>query len=252
MLRLPTCGVDGRPRLAPQCAAVAVAAAGGDGGDGGKGVMTSMRRAIMRSGVLALLGLAAAGIAAASPLRVSLHGLDDPGPVTSVPGRTAPARFVAAADMPSDPPAPAERQPAADEDTGQAFVPTHELPLGEAGPDLALPPPDDSVGVARLLDGAGAVAVAPPASDRRLGEFVPPPPATVADAIDGPPADAEPLPELPVVDLDALRQQRLAVMMVVVPLVLAATVVWWRVERGRRHHRRSRRSHARSMRPRHG
>lgn len=217
--------------------------------------MTAMRSVTIGSGALAvlvMLGLGA-GPAAAAPLRVSLDGLDDPGPVTTVPGRTAPARFVAATDRLAAESALALRRTANDDDDGEpAFVPTHELPLGEAGPDLTLPPPDESVGVARLLEGAGAVAVAPPPSDRRLGEFVPPPPATVADAIDGPPADAEPMPDLPLVDLDALRQQRLAIMMVVVPLVLAATVVWWRVERGRRHHRRSRRSHARSMRPRHG
>ncbi|MBK9360381.1 MAG: hypothetical protein IPM99_04195 [Rubrivivax sp.] len=93
-------------------------------------------------------------------------------------------------------------------------------------------------------------------AERRLGEFAPPPPAARADAIDGPPADAEPLPDLPVVDVDALRQQRLLVMMVVVPLVLAATAAWWWVDRGRRHarrtHRRPRRSSRQGVREHHG
>lgn len=207
--------------------------------------MAAMRGAMTRTGVRAAGALAAAWAlatvpASATPLRVSVHGLDDPGPATTVPGSTAPARFVSATDAPPVPPpsTPDERRAAGGEDGETAFVPTHELPHGVAGPDLNLPRPDESEGAARLLDGAGAVAVASPAAERRLGEFAPPPPASKADAIDGPPADAEPLPDLPLVDIDALRQQRLAMMLVVVPLVLAATAVWWWVERGRRHPRR--------------
>lgn len=225
--------------------------------------MAVVRWAMARSGVRAAGALLAAWVlatapAAATPLRVSVQGLDDPGPATTVPGSTAPARFVAATDAPPAPPAPptAERRSAEGEDGETALTPTHELPQGVAGPDLNLPHPDETDGVARLLEGAGAVPVVPPVAERRLGEFAPPPPAARADAIDGPPADAEPLPDLPVVDVDALRQQRLLVMMVVVPLVLAATAAWWWVDRGRRHprrtHRRPRRSSRQGVREHHG
>jgi hypothetical protein len=220
--------------------------------------MMAMRSAMMRSvkraalALLAVLGLGA-GSAAAAPLRVSLHGLDDPGPVTSVPGRTAPARFVSADLTAPSPQAPPERRPAADDgEAGAAFVPTHELPQGEAALDLSLPRPDETDGVVRLLDGAGAVVVAPPATDRRLGEFAPPPPEAVVDAIDGPPPGAETVPDLPLVDLDALHQQRLAIMIIVVPMVLAAVAVWWWIDRGRRHLRRTRRSAHRGVSMRHG
>ena len=201
------------------------------------------------AGAVLMLGLQ--GPVAASPLRVSLHGLDDPGPATTEPGSTAPARFVAADAAPPPEPAPVPLtgrrpgqsvEPDADEAPARPFVRTHELPADDGAPDLRLPRPDDAGGMARLLRGDGAVAVPAPAGERQLGEFAPPPPmpaqASEPGALDGPPPDAEPLPDLPLVDTDALGYQRLAVMLVVVPLVAVVTAVWWRADR-RNHRRRS-------------
>lgn len=205
--------------------------------------MKARRLAMVRLGAMSAL-LAVALSASAAPVRVSVHGLDDPGPVSTEPGSTAPARFVTADDAPPGTVSPVDRRAAAEEEAERELVPTHELPQRPREPHLDLPRPDETDGMVHLLQGAGAAAVPPPVAERRLGEFAPPPPEPAApvDDIDGPPADAERLTDLPLVDTDALRQQRLAIMMVVVPLVLAATAAWWWVDRGRRHGRRSRRN----------
>lgn len=213
-----------------------------------------------------LLALLLALPAAATPLRVSLHGLDDPGPASQAPGSAEPARFVAveAAEAARPAPSPGPRATVLhaleNEDGELLFVPTHDLPLHEAGPEQALPQPDDAQGLVHLLAGAGAVVVAPPAPERRLGDFAPTAPAQAdgdapatptLETVDLPPAEADPLPDLPLVDRDGIHRQRLVTVLVVLPLLLAAIVLLWRMDRGRRHRHPGRKSH-RSPRVRHG
>lgn len=204
--------------------------------------------------------------AAATPLRVSLHGLDDPGPASQAPGSAEPARFVAveAAEAAPAVPPPGPRatvlRALADDDGELLFVPTHDLPLHEAGPEQDLPRPDDAQGLVHLLAGAGAVVVAPPAPERRLGDFAPTAPAQpdgdapaapTLETVDLPLAEAEPLPDLPLVDRDGIHRQRLVTVLVVLPLLLAAVVLLWRMDRGRQRRRPHRQPH-RGPRVRHG
>jgi len=202
------------------------------------------------------LALALALPAAATPLRVSLHGLDDPGLASQAPGSAQPARFVAVEAAEAAPPAPRPGPRAAllhqlaDDDGELDFVPTHDLPLHEAGADQALPQPDDARGLVQLLDGAGAVVVPPPTTERRLGDFAPTAPAQAdgdapvtptLETVDLPADEAEPLPELPLVDRDGIHRQRLVTVLVMLPLLLAAIVLLWRMDRSRqrrRHHHR--------------
>lgn len=220
------------------------------------------RSGMWAMGILAVL----AGPLAAAPLRVSLHGLDDPGPASQAPDSAEPARFVAV-DAEATPPAPrpgprAVPLRALEDDEGELdFEPSHELPRHVAGPEQELPRPDDARGLVRLLDGAGAVAVpAPPVLERRLGDFAPTAPAGSGDeasaaptvaSVDLPAAEAEPTPDLPLVDREAIHRQRLITVLVLLPLLLAAIVLLWRMDRGRRHRHHQRTSH-RGPRVRHG
>lgn len=204
--------------------------------------------------------------AAATPLRVSLHGLDDPGPASQAPGSAEPARFVAVEAAEAPPPVQPQGPRATllralEDDEGELlFVPTHDLPLHDAGPDQELPRPDDAQGLVHLLAGAGAVVVAPPAPERRLGDFAPTAPdqpdgdapaSPTLETVDLPAAEAEPLPDLPLVDRDGIHRQRLVTVLVVLPLLLAAVVLLWRMDRGRQRRRPHRQPH-RGPRVRHG
>jgi len=217
------------------------------------------RRSLSELLLSVCLALASTLPAAAHPLRLSLDGLDDPGQASAAaPDRPAAPRYVAV----EEPPVPAAS--ASDSAAGLAgrrrgeddrfeFVPTQELPRPVGVVDPGLPSPDEIGGQARLLRGAGATAVAPSIPEHRLGGF------GAASAPDGRGADGENAVESAAQELNAaaiesdpesaapavgagaaapMDLRRLVTVFVVVPLVLAATILLWRLDRGGRRGRR--------------
>lgn len=249
------------------------------------GVMPRGRSRTHRAGrararVLALLlAWAAGGGVLAEPLRISLDGLADPGPVSAAASAAEAARFVSARPDPAASAAAAQGAAKADPDAAddeRDFVPALALPRREPGPELALPRPDESQGVLRLLRGDdGSTAAAPPLPERRaLGAFGrrdagaseaahesaepgregPAPAAAAAaeaaeDAFEALPDEAVALagagtsasaaafgaaPE----PREGPDHVRMLTVFIVVPLVLAAMLLLWRLDRGGRHRRR--------------
>lgn len=204
----------------------------------------------------------------AEPLRIDLEGRADPGPVSAAApaaeaARFVPARPAAAASVDGD------VGSASGDDEAREFVPALSLPRPQADPDVALPQPDESQGVLRLVRGDGATA-APPAlpEPRPLGAFgrrvpgsdpaaralgntfdeTPAAEAAEADAFVAPreSGDARASAALPAAARDrrdASGHVRLITVFIVVPLVLAAMAMLWRLDRGGRHRRRHRHRH---------
>ncbi len=248
-----------------------------------RGRSRTHRAGRVRARVLALLlAWAAGGGVLAEPLRISLDGLADPGPVSAAASAAEAARFVSARPDPAASAAAAQGAAKADPDAAddeRDFVPALALPRREPGPELALPRPDESQGVLRLLRGDdGSTTAAVPLPERRsLGAFgrrdagagtaaqepaqpgqdgqegLAPGGAAAAEAAEdsfealpggaAAPADtgtsasaaafgAAPEPR------EGPDHVRMLTVFIVVPLVLAAMLLLWRLDRGGRHRRR--------------
>lgn len=189
----------------------------------------------LRSGLPVVLALILPCAAHAAPLRVSLDGLAAPDMATMAPTEPVHARFVAAGPMPV----------LDKDDTEVPLIPAHDLPVA-AAPEAArhaVPAAHDDglAGSRELRDGlAGDEGGA--ALERPLGDFAAAAPAPSSDGGDPFEAPREAPEETPaaaalpaLADVDQLRQQRMAVEWVVVPMVLAAMVMaWLSSRRGRR------------------
>lgn len=212
--------------------------------------------------------------AAAAPLRVSLDALDAAG-AASTAGTAAEfheaARFVPAGPGP-------QRARAADDGEDVELAPTLELPRPARVLEPGLPAPDGALGMLHLLGGADGSTAATKlmAAERRLGDFGPTPApsdggpvsdeaqaqaqvqAQALDEAEGVGVEAEAASPRPTAVLAATQAtaaapartlgepdyRRMLTLMVVVPLVLAATALLWHLDRSGRHRRsRSRRAH---------
>lgn len=234
-------------------------------------VAMKLQKRSSRRGLACVLALLASlvGSVGAEPLRISLDARADPGPVSAAASAVEAARFV-----PADPQPP--QADAADagglpgEEGEREFVPALSLPSREAGAGLALPRPDEAQGVLRLVRGDGATATAPALPESRplgafgarvpgadpaasaLGRGFDAPPtapgvdAAAEDSFEPPRASAETapssLPASAAARAAASGHTRLITVFVVVPLVLAAMLMLWRLDRSGRH-RRKRRAH---------
>lgn len=174
----------------------------------------------------AALGLLATA-ASATPLRVSLGGLDSPGPASEQNAPPERARFVAVGAQ--SPPSP--------DDEEHTLVASHALPVPVPAPEAASDFNPSTVPAAS--ESGLAVIEAAMAAERTLGRF-----ALQADGES--PADAEAIDRVAVVadapasasaggpaapppldHLEQLREQRAALQWVIVPLVLVAMAVAW-------------------------
>ncbi len=196
--------------------------------------------------------------AIANPLRLSLDGLDDPGSISAAaPGRPEPPRFVAVEEPPEAAGSAAAVMPGSaarrvDEDDRFELVPTQELPRPVGVVDPGLPDPHEASGQTRLLEGAGATVVPPLMPEHALGGFgaasAPSGEGRDGDAVEiavlelgAAPVEADSDPESPVAGAapqEPLDMRRMVTVFVVVPLVLAATILLWRLDRGGRRGRR--------------
>ncbi len=207
-------------------------------------------------------------VALAEPMRLSVDGRADPGPASAAASVAGTARFVAV--NPAAAASAGEAGTDAVDEGEREFVPSLALPRRETASELALPPPDETQGQLRLLGGDGATAV-PPAlpEQRRLGAFGrrdaggeegvsslvdgdagDGDAGDAADAEDafalasdppdrrGASAAAAPLPGAPEGAALGPGHTRMVSVFIVVPLVLAAMVMLWRLDRGGRHRRR--------------
>lgn len=213
------------------------------------------------------LAWAAAIPAAAAPLRVSLRATEVPAVASMVPGRAETGRFVMAGAPDLQGRLAATTDRAADDDEalrpGGDLVPALVLPLQASAAEPEWLRPDDAPGMLRMLgDGLDGAARTPAMKAAPgLGDFVPPPPAVVAqgeatdDAVQAAAQALDEAAPLPASTQSAaagathaapqagdLPMRRLLIMAVVPPLALAATAVLWRLDRGGRKRRRTRRS----------